>query len=96
MKTKLLKKVRQRYTIERYTHIDKRSQLYESLLGEVEMPTEEEPLYIIMDTNDSFVPIIGVYRTKEAAIRRLTSHIVRKYRYKFPKNKNISKKVWWN
>lgn len=87
MKTKLLRKVRKRHPIYKYTRIDKRSSLYDFTRLQ---PTEENPVYIVFNNKGIFF----YYSSNINEVKdRLLKHIIAEYKNKFPRNRCKFEKI---
>jgi hypothetical protein len=91
MRTKLLRKVKKKYSIYKYTKIDKRSRLYD--LTRLN-PTEEKPVYIALDNYEYFIPVIHWSEDINVVKEKLLKHIIEEYKYKFPRNRNNFEKKY--
>jgi len=91
MKTRLLKKVRKRYTI---TKIDELA----SNAGNVYEAVKEEygvPFYVLDDAQDGFGIHTKFFKTFDEAREKLCKCIASDYREKFRHKDEKSSKVWW-
>lgn len=89
MKTKLLKKIRKRYTIEQ---IDETSHSYDELTKFV------YPIFILTDTEASEESFHRkkIYYKYEDAYDNLCKWIIESYGRDYRKENEKPKKVWWN
>ena len=85
MKTKLLRKVRKKYSIYEYTKIDKRNRLYDLIRIK---PTKEKPIYIAFNNYEDFMPVIYCNEDIKMVQEILLKHIIKEYQYKFPRNRD--------
>lgn len=88
MKTKLLKIIRKRFSIE---YIESPPN-YDCLIRDY-FETYKQPYYLLMD----YLSVSYPFKTKEEAFEEMTLRIFNDYAYKFPKRRTYKhNKIWWD